>query len=83
LKTLQPLSSSLGLVSLETLNLAFEGDLDNEELEELCNILIQNIPSLKLLRVFSEDQDMEYSFEHGWLQVECSQFQFGDLVFVG
>lgn len=73
----------LGLVSLETLNLAFEGDLDNEELEELCNILIQNIPSLKLLRVFSEDQDMEYNFEHGWLQVECSQFQFGDLVFVG
>jgi len=73
----------LGLVSLETLNLAFEGDLDNDEMEELCNILIQNIPSLKLLRVFSEDQDMEYNFKHGGLQVECSQFQFGDLVFVG
>jgi len=73
----------LGLVSLETLNLAFEEDLGDGEIEELCNILIQNIPSLKLLRVFSEDQDMEYNFEHGGLQVECSQFQFGDLVFVG
>jgi len=72
----------LGLSSLETLNLAFEEDLDSEELEVLCTILVQNIPSLKLLRMFSENHDMEYDFEYLGLQVECCQFRFGDLVFV-
>ncbi|KAL3816807.1 hypothetical protein ACHAXA_000910 [Cyclostephanos tholiformis] len=67
-----------GLTSLETLNLALEDGIHQEDIEGLC----QTSPafrSLKKLRIFSEDC-MEHSYRHGNLEIEFLKFAFGDLV---
>lgn len=71
----------LGLTSLEALNVAFEETLTNEEVEELCAHALHTFPSLKRLRIFSED-GMECSLKYDRLTVESASFSFGDLVYL-
>ena len=68
-----------GLRALETLNVAFEDDLDEDDVEELCQSILPMFGSLKKLRIFSEES-MDYSCYHGGLEVEFAPFSFGDLV---
>jgi len=68
-----------GLTSLETLNVAFDETLGDDEVENLCAISLQVFPSLQKLRIFSED-GMEYTHVFGGLNVEACTFNFGDLV---
>lgn len=70
-----------GLTSLETLNLAFEETINDEEAENFCTIALQVFPSLKKLRIFSDD-GMDCDFQYGGLNVEYATFNFGDLVYL-
>mmetsp|Transcript_2816 Transcript_2816/g.5110 ORF Transcript_2816/g.5110 Transcript_2816/m.5110 type:complete len:412 (+) Transcript_2816:112-1347(+) len=70
-----------GLTALETLNIAFEETLSNDEVESLCTQVLQIFPSLQRLRIFSEDS-MDYSFLYGGLDVDYATFNFGDLVYL-
>jgi hypothetical protein len=81
------LSSLPGLTSLETLNLAFEETMDDDEMEDLCTIALQVFPSLKKLRIFSDDSmgpgdGMDCDFQFAGLTVEQATFIFGDLVYL-
>mmetsp|Transcript_16034 Transcript_16034/g.33914 ORF Transcript_16034/g.33914 Transcript_16034/m.33914 type:complete len:413 (-) Transcript_16034:202-1440(-) len=68
-----------GLTSLETLNVALEETLDNEEVENFCREVLQVFPSLRRVRIFSEDS-MDCSFQYCGLDVDIATFNFGDLV---
>jgi len=68
-----------GLTALETLSVAFDDTLNNDEVENFCAQALQMFPSLKRLRVFSEDS-MDCTFQYGGLNVEYATFNFGDLV---
>lgn len=70
-----------GLASLETLNIAFEDELDKEDIDYLCQTILPTFGSLRKLRIFSED-GMGYSYSQGKLDVEHVPFTFGDLVFL-
>lgn len=70
-----------GLTALQTLNIAFDDMMDTEELENLCTTALQVFPSLRKLRIFSEEDSMEQDgFRYGSLDVEYKTFNFGDLV---
>lgn len=68
-----------GLTSLETLNIAFDETINDDEVEYLCTAILQTFPSLQKLRIFSDDS-MDYSFQFCGLDVEYATFNFGDLV---
>lgn len=68
-----------GLACLETLNVAFEDELDDEEVHNLCTTVLQCFPSIQKVRIFSED-NMDCSYSYGGLDVEQATFNFGDLV---
>lgn len=70
-----------GLASLETLNIALEDELDDEEVEDLCQTVLPIFGSLRKLRIFSE-AGMGYSYRLGKLEVEHTPFTFGDLVYL-
>ena len=71
-----------GLCSLETLNVAFDEPMDDEEeVEDICTTALSVFPSLQKMRSFSEDC-MEHSFDFGGLTVEYSEFSFGDCVYL-
>lgn len=70
-----------GLASLETLNIALEDDLDEEDFDYLCQAILPIFGSLRKLRIFSEDS-MGYSFRYGHLDIEYAPFAFGDLVYL-
>jgi len=65
-----------GLTALETLNIALE---DTIEVEDFCVEVLQIFPSLRKLRMFSEDS-MDCNFQCGCLDVEFATFNFGDQV---
>ena len=75
------LRSLPGLTSLETLNIAFHETMDDGEVENLCTHVLQTFPSLRKLRIFSEDS-MDYQFQYGGLAVEYASFNFGDLLYL-
>ncbi|KAL9184610.1 hypothetical protein ACHAXT_012580 [Thalassiosira profunda] len=66
-----------GLTALQTLNVAFDDALDDEEAENLCTIALQTFPSLQKIRVFSED-GMERQVHYGGLDLEFAEFSLGD-----
>lgn len=70
-----------GLASLETLNIALEDELEEEDVDYLCQTVLPRFSSLRKLRVFSEDS-MGYSFCIGNIEVEHAPFAFGDLVYL-
>lgn len=69
-----------GLTALNTLNVAFDDTLDDDEVGNLCATVLQMFPSLQKLRIFSEEDRMECSFQYGGLGIEYATFNFGDLV---
>ena len=71
-----------GLTALETLNVAFDDNIDGNELECLCTTVLQVFPSLQKLRIFSEDSMEQDGFRYGGLEVEHATFNFGDLVYL-
>jgi len=73
------LSCLKGLTSLETLNLAYEYPMEEDELEEIIIPLLSTFPHLRKLRIFSPD-GMAYSINNGSLEIEFSSYSFGDLV---
>ena len=79
LKDLSDLSVLRGLTSLETLNLALEDGIREEDLDDLCQTILPGFCSLTKLRIFSEDC-MEHSYRHKNLEIEFLRFAFGDLV---
>lgn len=70
-----------GLTALETLNVAFDESLYDEETEDLLTTALQTFPSLQKVRIFSENC-MECTFHYGGLEVEYAAFCFGDLVYL-
>ncbi len=75
-----------GLTSLETLNIAvdemiaLDASIKDEFVEELILTALQTFPSLRTVRIFSENV-MEHAYRYGGLlDVEYSSFAFGDLV---
>ena len=73
------LSCLKGLTSLETLNLAYEYPMEDDELEEVIVPLLSTFPHLRKLRILSPD-GMAYSLNNGSLEIEFSSYSFGDLV---
>jgi len=73
------LSCLKGLTSLETLNLAYEYPMEDDEIEEVIIPLLSTFPHLRKLRIFSPD-GMAYSLKNGSLDIEFSSYSFGDLV---
>lgn len=71
-----------GLSSLETLNIAFDEEIDEEDLENICTSFLATFASLQKVRIFSEES-MNRSFRCGNLEIEFAQFNFGDLVYLG
>ena len=69
-----------GLTCLETLNIAFHENMDQEAFEELCTSVLPKFPSLKKLRIFSDEMGMDYTMQRGGMQIEFSSFNFGDEV---
>ena len=67
-----------GLTSLKTLNVAFDEAMNNEGVEDICRMF----PMLQKLRIFAEDCDMEHSFQVGGVEVEFSEFSFGDMLYL-
>jgi len=67
-----------GLTSLETLNIAFHDNMDPDAFEELCHSILPNFPNLKKLRIFSDEEGMEYSIQRGDIEIEFSTFNLGD-----
>eukprot|EP00578_Thalassiosira_sp_NH16_P013679 CAMPEP_0181116832 /NCGR_PEP_ID=MMETSP1071-20121207/22164_1 /TAXON_ID=35127 /ORGANISM="Thalassiosira sp., Strain NH16" /LENGTH=444 /DNA_ID=CAMNT_0023201109 /DNA_START=146 /DNA_END=1480 /DNA_ORIENTATION=+ len=67
--------------SLETLNIALEDELDEEDVDHLCQHILPMFGSLKKLRIFSEDI-MGHYCRHGKLEIEYAAFSFGDLVYL-
>lgn len=62
-----------GMASLESLNVALEGDLDPHDLRALCrSCVLPTFPSLRRLRIFSEEDDgaVTRAFRCGRLDVE-------------
>jgi hypothetical protein len=73
------LSCLKGLTSLETLNLAYEYPMEDDEIDEVIAPLLSTFPHLRKLRIFSPD-GMAYSLQNGSLEIEFSSYSFGDLV---
>eukprot|EP00986_Skeletonema_menzelii_P006764 scaffold2556_cov153-Skeletonema_menzelii.AAC.12 len=73
------LSCLKGLTSLESLNLAYEYPMEDDEIEEVIIPLLSTFPHLRKLRIFSPD-GMAYSLKNGSLDIEFSSYSFGDLV---
>lgn len=71
-----------GLTALETLNVAFDDTISGNELECLCTTVLQIFPSLRKLRIFSEDSMEQDGFRYGGVEVEYATFNFGDLVYL-
>lgn len=69
------------LNSLETLNIALEDELEEEDIHYLCQSILPMFRSLKKLRIFSED-GMSYSSHVGNIELELAPFTFGDLVYL-
>jgi hypothetical protein len=69
-----------GLTSLKTLNIAFHDSMDQAAFEELCRSILPTFPCLKKLRVFSDEEGMEYSVRRGNVEIEFFSFNFGDEV---
>lgn len=69
-----------GLTSLETLNIAFHDDMDTSGFEDLCQTILPKFPSLKKLRIFSDEMGMDYTMQRGALEIEFASFNFGDEV---
>lgn len=69
-----------GLTSLETLNIAFHDNMDQEAFEELCQNVLPKFPCLTKLRIFSDEggMGMEHSIQMGDVEIEFSSFNFGD-----
>ena len=70
-----------GLTALTTLTIALEETLSNNDVHNLCTQDLQIFPSLKRLRIFSED-GMDYSFQYGGLNVDFAIFNFGDSIYL-
>ena len=70
----------IDLTCLETLNIAFHDNMDQEAFEELCHSVLPKFPSLKKLRIFSDEGGMEYTLQRGNIEIEFSSFNFGDEV---
>jgi hypothetical protein len=68
-----------GLDNLETLNVAFTIDMNQDEFSILCNTILPIFPSLKKLRVFGEDL-MEQSMRVRNIDIEFASFNLGDVV---
>lgn len=79
LTNLSDLSALRGLTSLETLNLALEDEICQEDVEDLRQSILPGCFSLVKLRIFSEDC-MEHSYRQENLEIEFLRFEFGDLV---
>ena len=69
-----------GLTSLEALNIAFHDDMDTSGFEDLCQTILPRFPSLKKLRIFSDEMGMDYTMQRGALEIEFASFNFGDEV---
>lgn len=71
-----------GLTSLQTLNIAFHDNMDQDAFEELCQNILPKFPCLTKLRIFSDEggMDMEYTVKRGNIEIEFSSFNFGDEV---
>ena len=70
-----------GLTSLEVLNVAFDETLSGHDADKLCALASRSFPSLRRLRVFSED-GAECDFGYGRLTIEFAAFNFGDAVYL-
>eukprot|EP00571_Detonula_confervacea_P017832 CAMPEP_0172298136 /NCGR_PEP_ID=MMETSP1058-20130122/916_1 /TAXON_ID=83371 /ORGANISM="Detonula confervacea, Strain CCMP 353" /LENGTH=426 /DNA_ID=CAMNT_0013007377 /DNA_START=117 /DNA_END=1397 /DNA_ORIENTATION=- len=70
-----------GLTSLETLNIALEDELDEEDVDYLRQNILPMFGSLRKLRIFSEES-MCCTCRHGKLEIEYAPFTFGDLVYL-
>ncbi|KAL7546174.1 hypothetical protein ACHAWF_009516 [Thalassiosira exigua] len=81
LEDISDLSTLWGLSSLETLNIALEDELDEEDVDYLCHSILPTFGSLRKLRIFSEE-GMSFSVSRGKLDVEYAPFTFGDLVYL-
>jgi len=68
-----------GLSSLETLNLAFDDDVDEGVVDYMCQHIFPPFRVLKRVRIFSEEF-MEYSYQSGNLDIEFVRFTFGDIL---
>ena len=75
------LNTLQSLTSLVTLNVAFDEDVSEEDVENMCQTILPNFVSLQKIRIFSEE-GMNFCFNRGNLKIEFAQFNFGDLVYL-